>query len=186
MRTFVAIEIPDPLRKRLEGLQERLRSAAHGVKWVRPASMHLTLKFLGEIRDSDEPRACEIVAECAAESAAFDLALSGVGAFPDAGRPRVIWVGAQDEPAVMAGLHRRLDKALGEVGVQRERRRFQAHLTLGRVRRPTPMPELAHALDRLSDYAVGDFSVAEVILMQSELRPSGPIYTPLTHCALGG
>lgn len=185
MRAFVAIEVSDDLRRSLRRLQERLEPVAKGVRWVKPELVHLTLKFLGEVPDFAAPRACALVGDCAKEVRPFSLTFSGLGAFPSPDRPRVIWTGAEDDPAVMAELSSALDKALTEVGVGREKRGFRPHLTLGRVRRPRPQPDLALELRKGSGETFGEVLVTEIVLMQSELRPSGPIYTPLSRHPLG-
>ena len=185
MRTFVAVQINSDLQEVLGRLQERLRGHADGVKWVDPRSMHLTLKFAGELAEKNLPQACDLVGRCASASRPFRLTLGGVGAFPSPERPRVLWVGADDESATMADLHGALDRALAKVGVPREARGFQSHLTLGRVRRPRPEAGLGQVLESLGDQDLGEMDVEEIVFMQSELAPSGPVYTPLSRHRLG-
>jgi 2'-5' RNA ligase len=115
----------------------------------------------------------------------FRATFRGVGAFPTPHRPSVLWVGVSDEPAVMADLHRRLDEGLAEIGVERESKGFHSHLTLGRVNRPRPLPALAKRAPAYEDHVFGSIEVREIMLMRSELTPSGPIYTPVSRHALG-
>ena len=185
MRTFVAIEIEDDLRQKLALLQQRLGRATDGVRWVKPAAMHFTAKFLGEVPDVDVPGASDIVKQCAADTPPFRVTLCGLGGFPDARRPRVIWVGARDEPSVMQDLHHRLDRALNAIGVPREGRPFRSHLTVGRVRRPGVAGGIAQAVETFAEHVFGTFEVGELVFMQSELTPAGPLYTPLSRHALG-
>ena len=186
MRTFVAIELADSMRNSLARVQAELGPHLPGVSWVRADSLHLTLKFLGEVRKADLPRACELIRESAASAPVFEARLSGLGVFPDLRRPRVVWVGVRDDPPALAELHARLDEGLAEIGAPRENRAFRPHLTLGRVRRPGSAAGLGEPIERFSKSDLGEMTVDEIVFMQSELTPSGAVYTPLARFACGG
>jgi len=149
-------------------------------KWVNPANMHLTLKFLGDV----EPERIAAISAAAGEAigrfAPFSVRLSGAGAFPSVSRPRVVWVGVGDGAAELGRLAAAVDEALGGIGCERERRRFSAHLTLGRRRSGKNLDELSETLARHRDYAGPAIPVSRVVLFSSVLRPTGPIYTPLS------
>ena len=114
-----------------------------------------------------------------ADQTAFSLTLSGVGAFPSPRRPRAIWLGVTEGAQALTALAERAEQAAVALGFAPEKRPFQAHLTLGRVKAPTAPPELVRALEGAHDAVVGQMRVGEVVLMQSELRRTGPIYTPV-------
>ena len=185
MRTFVAVELSDALRDDLRRAQSALRRHVDGVRWVRAETIHLTLKFLGEVAESDLPALCEAVRNAAEAAKPFTLRRQGFGAFPSARRPRVLWAGADAEPPEPAGLHDRLDAALARLGVPRETKGFRAHLTLGRIQRPRAMEGLEERFRELGEAPPGETQVTEIVFMQSDLTPQGPVYTPVARFALG-
>ncbi len=136
LRTFVAVEISQQVRARAVELIAALGGAAAGVKWVEPENLHLTLKFLGEVHQREIVRVCQAVERGVAKVAPFELEVRGAGAFPTAARPHTVWLGAGDGTQEMVALHDRVEDALAELGHRKEHRRFQVHLTLGRVRGP--------------------------------------------------
>lgn len=185
MRLFVAIEMSEPIRRALEQAIDQLRSSRTPVKWVEPQNIHLTLKFLGEVPEARLERARQIVRDCAASAVPFDLIVKGAGAFPDMRRPRVVWAGACDQPPVAAALAAQLNERMEEIGVEREERPFQNHVTLGRMREPRPAPELTEALKAFAQREFGMMRVEQITLMRSDLRREGPLYTPIERAPLG-
>jgi 2'-5' RNA ligase len=111
------------------------------------------------------------------------MTVKGVGAFPAASRPQVIWVGAET-PGVLKELVERLEERLEPLGIPREERAFKSHLTLGRAKGPKGKERLQKAIEQMSDRIFGEVQVEEVLLMQSELSPDGPTYTPLHRAPL--
>lgn len=186
IRSFIAIELPDEVRGALSQIQERLRESAGGVRWVQPASIHLTLKFLGDIR----PEQVEPIAVAAAGvvegEPPFSLGLSGLGAFPNPRRPRVVWAGLEGDVERLGRLQARLEGALEPLGFPREQRAFRPHLTLGRVKDPRRPPDLSRALAELTVPACNSFDVHEILVYKSDLRPTGAIYTKLQHLPFAG
>jgi 2'-5' RNA ligase len=187
VRTFVAVSISDAVRDRAAELIERLQAAPADVKWVEPANMHLTLKFLGEVPLNEIPRVCERVALGAAEIEPFELQLRGAGAFPNLRRPRTIWLGAGEGEQPMRRLARAVEARLTKLGFRKENRRFSAHLTLGRVRRSGPgLEELGRAVAEAADFSGGTMAVDEVRVYSSRLASAGPTYEILGRAKLGG
>ena len=183
MRVFIAIEISDCIRKVLEGLQHDWQHRGGGISWTRPENIHLTLRFLGEI---DEVTLGRVVESCRVglpPIAPFSLRLGGVGFFPNARRPRVIHVGLSGEVAMVERLQREIEDVLESIGIAREGRLFRPHLTLGRVRSGVRREGLATVLGSESLPAV-EFEVRDFVVMRSELRPAGSLYTPLATISL--
>jgi 2'-5' RNA ligase len=176
--------LDDPIRRELSDLLSELRKLNAPVKWVGPQNLHLTLKFLGEVKDDKVPQAISIIRSCAAETPAFDLTVRGAGAFPNLHRPRVLFVDAEDQPAVAADLAARLNDRMAEIGVEREDRPFQNHITLGRLRNPRPVPEVAQRIEALAGRSFGTMRVDRVTLMKSDLQPAGPVYTAVERIGL--
>ena len=186
MRAFVAIELDAPIHEALAALIADLQRTEAPVKWVAPENIHLTLKFLGEVPNESVAKAVEILRTCVAGVAPFALEVKGAGGFPDLKRPRVIFVGAADQPPTAAELARRLNEGMAALGVEREDRPYQNHITLGRVRAPRPMTQLIKRLEALQEESFGSMRAAQVTLMESRLTPAGPIYSPVERATLTG
>ena len=190
LRAFIAVELPPAAREAVEGVIRDLRATAgDGVRWVRPEGVHLTLKFLGDIDADAVPDVSRALDRCAAPTAPFDIFLEGVGAFPNARRPRVVWVGLGGGLEPLLGLQQSIEGGLEALGYARERRAFTPHLTLGRVRdriSPAQVRALSEALGVVSVAPGVEMPVREVSLIKSDLRPSGAVYTRLHAAGLGG
>jgi 2'-5' RNA ligase len=185
IRSFLAVETPPGVRSSACRLIEQLRAAQAQVKWVAPENLHLTLKFLGDVREDDVAKVAEAAREAAATCAAFDLEIRGAGAFPNVNRPRTIWLGGGEGDAAMARLAAALDKALRPLGFPEEDRPYSTHLTIGRIRNPSPqLRDLGERLRQQADFAAGRTNVAEVVLFSSDLTQTGPIYTALARLPL--
>ena len=185
MRTFVAVEIPQTIRQALGSIEAELRESGADVKWVRPDSVHLTLKFLGEIEAGQVEEIRMAVEDVLPRHAPFSLRVRGMGGFPRLTQPRVVWVGLTGDQGRLGALQREVEGSIGALGFPREERPFQPHLTLGRVRSPKGRERLVAGVQRLTEVDLGEFPVAAVILFRSELLPSGARYTALWELPLG-
>ena len=187
LRTFVAVEITQAIRKRAGELIAALAGTSADVKWVEPHNLHLTLKFLGEVHQNEIAQVCQAVARGAAGVEPFELEARGAGAFPNAGRPRTVWLGAGEGAEPMVVLHARVEAALAKLGYREEHRRFQPHLTIGRVRGAgAGIAELGQLLQQQADFAAGRMTVGKVTLFASTLTADGPVYDVLGTGPLGG
>jgi 2'-5' RNA ligase len=182
VRTFVAVLLPDGIRRRLAQEVDALRRHASGVSWVAEANLHITVKFLGGV---DEPRLADVAAalQRAATVPAFEVEIRGLGAFPTAARPRVLWAGAPRSPA-FTRLAEDVDQALVALGFDPEERGFTPHVTLGRVREPGRNVALTEALEAAAVRPFGTLPVERVALMRSDLSPRGARYTELAAAPL--
>jgi RNA 2',3'-cyclic 3'-phosphodiesterase len=186
-RTFVAVEINSPIRARAGELIAALQATSADVKWVEPHNLHLTLKFLGDVHQRDIAELCQAVSQGAAEVEPFELEVRGAGAFPTAARPRTVWLGATEGAKQMIALHDRVEDALAELGYRKEHRRFQTHLTIGRVRGGGPgIAELGMLLGQQADVLIGRMNVSRVTVFCSTLTSAGPIYDVIGTAQLGG
>ena len=184
MRLFVAVHLPAEVRERLGRAQDRLRGARADVSWVKPANLHLTLKFLGETEPKRLERLCAVLAETVAGATPFAVTVTGLGTF--GGRvPRVVWAGIGEGAEPLGALARAVENGFARIGFPKEKRGFTAHLTLGRVRSPTNADALLTTLRDAASDGFGEAPVDRVVLMQSELNPSGSIYTVLKLFPLG-
>jgi len=177
MRAFIAVNLDENLRRCVAETQEKLRATGADVKWVKPESIHLTLKFLGWVDDARLPAVGEAVSAALKGVAPFRLRLEQVGGFPTATAPRVIWVGVKEGAQELSGLAERVEAALEPLGFQREERAFSPHVTVGRHRTPSGRQALAAMMQQERERSFGEMEVRRVELMRSDLRPTGAIYT---------
>jgi len=183
VRAFVALELSPALKAGILGLAETLRRKGVRASWSRESTLHLTLKFIGDVEEADLPDVVEAVRRAAAARAPFSFETRGAGAFPSPHRPRVIWVGVVPTDALFE-LQGDVERELAEVGVRREERRWTPHLTVGRIRETESVPDLGGALAalRVPEERV---SVTEVLVMRSRLAPSGAVHEEVARIPLG-
>jgi RNA 2',3'-cyclic 3'-phosphodiesterase len=189
VRSFIAIQLPADVRAELTSLEDKLKARRHPfVKWVNPESMHLTLKFLGNVAVDSIPQIVEAMSEVAKAHPPFKLEVSGTGAFPNWQHPQVVWVGVGGESDKLNALHRDLESALSPMGFSPESRSFSAHLTLGRLRDRVTSDDrrrFAEFAQKVKFETSLSFEVEAIRLMKSQLTPAGPIYSELTVAKLG-
>lgn len=189
VRIFIAIHLPDDVRTVLTSLEDRLKARRHPfVKWVDPESVHLTLKFLGNVAVESIPQVIEAMSGVARLHTCFRLQVAGTGAFPSWQRPQVVWVGVGGELDRLNSLQKGLESVLSPLGFPPEPRAFSAHLTLGRLRdRVTPdeRRRFADFAQKVEFKASLSFEVSAIRLMKSQLTPTGPIYSELAMASLG-
>ncbi len=175
IRLFIAIDLPeavkDVLLQTAAQMGQRLPNKA--VRWVRPEQLHLTLRFLGDTAVSQLPDLQDQLTQLTSQHTSFRLHLNGVGAFPSRRWPRVVWAGLNGDLANLQTMQTELEDRIVALGWPREKRPFSPHVTLGRVKDA----KNARALNWDVALAKMEFGVTAVQLVQSELRPSGAVYT---------
>ncbi len=192
MRTFIAIDMPAPVLRQLTAAQRRLtqhlltQQLDRCVRWTPAGNLHLTLRFLGEIDGLQQRMLAHGLAEIAARHAPLALFADGVGCFPNARRPSVLWCGLQGDLAALSRLQAEVETAAQSAGLPAEAKPFTPHLTIGRLPRNATPAQLqavgaaamrfAATPGRLEETTP---TVDELLLMRSELTPSGSIYTQL-------
>jgi RNA 2',3'-cyclic 3'-phosphodiesterase len=180
----VAVLLDEAVRSSLGAEIDRLRSLAGGVSWVAPVNLHVTLKFLGGVDPGRLDAVRESLVRAVEGLSTFDLVVEGLGAFPSATRPRVIWGGVASGREAMVALAEGVERELAALGFARETRAFSPHVTLGRVREPRPNRDLAAAIERGRGLSFGAVRVDRVSLMRSDLSPHGARYTELGFAPL--
>ncbi len=185
IRTFIAVDTSESIRAQLEKLQQSLARSTDDVRWVEPKTVHLTLNFLGEVDERDVYAVCKSVEAAVAETPPFEMTVAGVGAFPNAARPRVIWAGVRQGSQELTAIHDAIDDALEGQGYPREARAFTPHFTIGRIRRTMPNPQLQNALEKRGNWEAGSFRVSEILVMASDLSSEGPTYSVMGRAPLG-
>ena len=180
MRVFIAADLPNELREQLAKVQRELDPLTRAARWVAPASIHITLKFIGEV---PEKRMEAIhTALTGLTWKAFTITVRGVGFFPGNRSPRVFWAGMEAPP--MQNLAEELDSRLERFGFEKEKRAFRPHITLARARNSTIDSSLVTAASRYAERAFGSFSVDRIYLFESILKPSGAVHQRLKEYVL--
>jgi 2'-5' RNA ligase len=186
IRSFLAIELPGSVLRKIGEIQGGLKSSRAEVRWTNPEKVHLTLKFFGNIEESRIDAIFKSIEEPLAKTSPFSLKVRGVGAFPHLKNPRVIWVGLVDEREVLTSLQKQIEAQLEKIGFQPENRPFHPHLTLGRMKSSRGKGDLVGRMERHREEEFGDFQVERIVLFKSDLKPLGPTYTSLGELRLGG
>ncbi len=188
IRSFIAIELPHEVKSALAELQAGLQPDKQpSVKWVDPYSIHLTLKFLGDIAAAKISDITSAIEEASREIAPFSLEVKGLGVFPNFKRVRVVWVGVEGDTSRLKLLQQRIESNLVPLGFARESRPFTPHLTLARVREriaPIEQQSFGQLIAGASFETAHQFTVSSINLMRSQLTREGAIYRQLTAVSL--
>ena len=174
-RSFVAVKVPGNVADELENFLAELRPLAN-IRWVRREQFHITLKFLGELEHYEIERVKSSL-ENLKHFEPFTIELSYIGAFPNLNSPRVIWLSGDKGAKELARLSRKVNDILyDEAEIERDDKKFKAHLTLARLKNSSLPEELVRKLGTVKNFS---WECSELVLMRSFLQPSGPIYTQL-------
>ncbi len=175
VRSFIAVDLDDQkLLQSIVAAQQTLSRAGGDLKLVEPQNIHITLRFLGEIRQELVQDIIEQMKEV--RFSAFTARFRGVGVFPNLHRPRVVWVGIEDGAKEMSEISNTLEKGLRTLRVQPDNRGFTPHLTIARVRSGRNISELSRTISEMQDMEFGSIGVNSVRLKKSTLSSSGPTY----------
>ncbi len=183
MRSFIAIEIPDTLKSAMAELQQEFKKYGADVRWVKPENIHLTLKFLGSIDKGEVDKITEIMKEICSRYTAFGLEMTGVGVFPGTRSPRVLWVSINSS-RILTEIQREIDEGIANLGFKQEKRKFTAHLTLGRFRSAAGKEDLMKAVKLHEKDIFGSVNVESISLMRSDLNPAGARYSKIAEFPL--
>ncbi len=185
LRSFLAIELPTAILSRIGEVQRDLKSSKADVRWVSLENIHLTLKFFGNIEESQIEAIVSSIERFVHTIAPISIAVRGMGAFPGLKNPRVIWIGLHDEKKFLVSFQNRMEQELQKAGFQPEDRPFHPHLTLGRMRSNRGKDDLVKEMERYREEEFGSFQADRVVLFKSDLTPKGAIYTALREVRLG-
>lgn len=184
IRSFVAISIPDPILEAIEQTVSRIRALGLNARFPKIRSIHLTLKFLGDLDPSmvgDVSRALDAVVQ---SHETFELTIQGTGVFPNIRRPRIVWVGVDVTPALLR-LQSSVEESMVRLGFESDRRPYRPHLTVARLKDARNLLELRDFLEEEAvGLTMGSLRVDEVLLMQSTLWPQGAEYQQLSSHSL--
>ena len=188
IRAFIAVDLSPEVLRQLEAVLQRLKQSmpAGAVRWTPVKNIHLTLKFLGDVSESNLAALFAILDKEAQHTAGFEIQVGGLGAFPSLQRPRVVWAGVQAPPE-LATLQRAIDVETARLGYASEERGFSPHLTLGRVARsasPSEAHQVGMILGEMQVGGLGACRIQAVYFYRSDLNPQGALYTRLHSATL--
>jgi 2'-5' RNA ligase len=179
MRTFLAIEVPEKIRKKIDDVIRDEKKRDLPIKWVKCENLHITLQFLGEIDENKKKEITPVLQEVVNKVTPFHISLEGIGCFPTPKKPRVVWVGVIQGKENLCSIAQKVETALAGYGF-REEKRFHPHLTIGRIKKFCTVDEI------LKRQITSDpFVVDSIVLFQSTLKPEGPIYEALQTFPFG-
>ena len=184
IRCFIAIEIPETIQNRLVRIQGTLRAQIQKASWVKPGNIHLTLKFLGDVAPEDLESIGEAIEEVAIRHRRFSLRIGGLGAFPNFARPRVMWTGVKAGGERVSALAQDINVALSCCGFLRDTNKFNPHLTIARLKERIDLRPYANQYRQYDSIQGAEMSVKTISLIQSQLHPTGAIYSTLQSYSL--
>lgn len=184
IRTFIAINMTNEIKERLNKIQTQLKKTEVDVKWTNPEGMHITLKFLGNLVIGQLEGVYQMVLEATSDFNPFLLSLTSLGTFPNLSSPKVIWVAVDKGKEECVKIAKRIDENLLRLGFPVEQKAFIPHLTLGRVKSPQGRNELVQLISDLKASSFGQMEVSKIDMMASQLTPKGAIYTTLREFPL--
>ncbi len=183
MRLFLAFDVPEGEKRKLENALQQIRTELVSARWIPRESWHLSLKFFGEVEDDKVEDLFDLAVASATAHAPFEARLVGAGAFPSTRRARVLWAGVEERPAgSIAALAADLESKAGQAGFRREARAHKPHLTIARLREPGAV---VGEISSLVDFGGEWFVVNSMVLFRSHLSPRGAEYENLRSFPLG-
>jgi len=178
VRTFLAIPVPEPIKQYFAGMIKPLIDRHDKINWVKPENIHITLNYLGETDGGAVEAQSSGIESIVNASPAFRLGTTETGIYPHANAPRVLWVGAAPYDLTLAGLKQNLDKELNRLGYELDKRSFQPHITLGRVKSISRKSSFIHKF-LAAEVREFEFEVDRVVWMKSTLTAVGAEYEEL-------
>ena len=179
IRTFIAIDTPAEFKPEISNLQQQLIQSHADVRWEHENKFHITLKFLGDVKEKILPGLLTHLDTILSEYSPLHLTYRGVGCFPNLRYPKIVWVGAENNDGKLLELRTTIEDELISFGFQREKNQFTPHITIGRVRSERGTQDLISTLEKLT-LEPRTFLITEIVVMKSVLKPSGSEYEPLS------
>jgi len=176
IRAFLALDLPANVSRFLDDISFQLKKSRADVRWVNPTSIHLTLKFLGNVNRSRIQDIKNVMSPIFSIQRELELKISGIGALPNLSQPRVVWAGVSDPSGRLVKVVSSIEKAFNDLGFKRESRPFSPHLTLGRTRSNNGKERLVELINSTRSNVGLSFIADRAILFQSVLDPTGPLY----------
>lgn len=178
IRSFIAVDTAPEVKAAIVDVEDKLRATNAEVRWESIEKFHITLKFLGNVEGAKLHSLENRLEEVLSPFSAFNMTYQGVGCFPNQHHPRIIWIGAENEDGTLRRIQETIEGVAESFGFQREEREFHPHITIGRVKGSRNLKALVSELGDAS-FAPHSSLITEVLLMKSDLKPTGSVYTVL-------
>ncbi|TWT83179.1 2',5' RNA ligase family [Planctomycetes bacterium CA13] len=178
IRSFIAIPLSPQVAHNATRLVEKLSHPNDGIRWVPSDNLHLTLKFLGDVDNTEVPKVCKIIRNITTDYPPFELDFAGVGGLPNLDRPRVLCVHAADPTGSLCEIVAKLETELADIGFKPEPRDYRPHLTLGRTKGGSRRAN-SDVIERMKEFSqlrLGTMEVDTIELIASFLEKKGPSY----------
>lgn len=179
IRTFIAAKIPDLALDEIVGFRRSLTDGFKDVRWVKKDNLHITLKFLGNIKKDDTALISKLLDKILEDLSIINVNLTGLGVLPDERRPRVLYTGLEGEIEKLALVEARLNAQLEDFGLGGGKRHFFPHISIGRFKKNRAVKQVEERTRKLSSFVNGFFKIEEIVLYQSILGKKGAKYIPL-------
>lgn len=183
MRVFIAVNLGAEIKEELKQLQRRLDERIKGFRWIKPELLHITLKFIGEVDPAFVSALYSPLRELGDKKAPFEISFEGLGCFPNSHRPRVIWIGVHKGAEELVDLSMEINKVVTKLQSSFKKEKFVPHLTLGRRQKKESLL-LDDVIFKEEWSCSTTLYVDSFHIMQSTLKPSGPLYTSLEKIML--
>ena len=185
MRLFVAIPVDDQIKRRMLRVCDDIDVRDARVRWYSAEQLHLTLKFIGEVEESLLRPIRDAVQRVTDKTPTFDMEIGETGCFPATGAVRVIWIGGSDLSGTLLKVAQELEDDLAPLGIEKEKRTFSEHFTIGRVKFDHSRGKLRESV-RAAGFDACRQAVRELVLYQSTLCQTGAQYVPVLRAKLQG
>lgn len=184
-RLFIAICLPNEIKRALSNIIEELKKSGSDAKWIEQKNIHLTIKFLGNTPVEKIKAISKVLPETCLKKSATQVVLEKLGSFPSLSTPRIIWVGLKDTHGFLKRMSQTLEGSLEKIGLRKEIREFQAHITLGRIRSSINKISLIEKINAANkNFCQKSFYIDNITLFESRLTPQGPIHSILHQVKL--
>jgi len=186
IRSFISIEIPQPIKEQMVLVPTPLKSVRGKFSWASTNNLHITLKFLGDCTRGRLEAISKRLSEIAARHAPFNLSFDGIGVFPGHSAPRIVWLGIKDGREQLVNLAKDVAESMEQIGFKKESRPFRPHITLARVKHLSSRNELRAAIEKMPKVHIDPMRARHIFLMRSQLNPKGAIYTVIERLFFSG
>jgi len=183
MRCFIGIDLPPSLKSDITHIQEELDNTHNKIKFVNRENLHITLKFIGNVPEELTSNILNCTKEITEAIKPIPFKVDKIGAFPKIKHPTVIWIGSTEKNHKLNDLFHRIENALYHLKIEKEKRKFHPHITLGRTKQFKKKKELINMLKQIN-FPSHQIKIEAITLYKSKLSPKGPIYTTLGKCKL--
>ncbi|MBI5215240.1 MAG: RNA 2',3'-cyclic phosphodiesterase [Ignavibacteriae bacterium] len=178
IRTFIAIDTPEEFKPEISRVQNMLKGVRSEVRWEQEKKFHITLKFLGDVKETTMPGMLSHLDSVLREFSSFDLTYNNLGCFPNKKFPKIIWVGAHNTDGKLEEIQSTIEDELISFGFKREKNHFTPHITIGRVKGEKNLQNLVSLMEKVT-LTPRTFHINEIVVMKSVLQPSGSEYEVL-------